>query len=109
AGCSHRATWRIQNRRGSSRRWMKVQWQVSVTHCIGEIVLGGNLETDTLGQVNRLISQMSCLSRVTGEPCRITAIHSRRNGFDNLRGPRRARDIVLYLRIRSLGLKSDSM
>ncbi|NKJ97125.1 hypothetical protein GFM14_37490, partial [Rhizobium leguminosarum bv. viciae] len=27
-GCSHRATWRIQNRRGSSRRWMKVQWQV---------------------------------------------------------------------------------
>ncbi|PDS69666.1 hypothetical protein CO651_22565, partial [Rhizobium phaseoli] len=29
AGCSHRATWRIQNRRGSNRRWMKVQWQVT--------------------------------------------------------------------------------
>ncbi|MGE7064127.1 hypothetical protein ACQKI5_21390, partial [Agrobacterium tumefaciens] len=29
AGCSHRATWRIQNRRGSNRHWMKVQWQVS--------------------------------------------------------------------------------
>lgn len=80
-----------------------------VTHCIGEIVLGGNLETDTLGHVNRLISQMNRLSRVTAEPCRITAIHSRRNGFVNLSGPRRARDIVLYLRIRSLGLKSDSM
>ncbi|MGO8055493.1 hypothetical protein AB9E30_35055, partial [Rhizobium leguminosarum] len=26
---SHRATWRIQNRRGSNRRWMKVQWQVN--------------------------------------------------------------------------------
>src|SRR5262249_51915847 len=30
AGCSHRAERRI-NRRGSNRRWMKVQWQVSVT------------------------------------------------------------------------------
>ncbi|MES4993869.1 hypothetical protein ABVB70_26615, partial [Agrobacterium radiobacter] len=26
---SHRATWRIQNRRGSNRHWMKVQWQVT--------------------------------------------------------------------------------
>lgn len=31
AGCSHRAKWRIENRRGSNRRWMKVQWQVSST------------------------------------------------------------------------------
>ena len=29
AGCYHRATWRIQNRRDSSRRWMKVPWQVT--------------------------------------------------------------------------------
>ncbi|RVU05509.1 hypothetical protein EOS93_30485 [Rhizobium sp. RMa-01] len=26
---SHRATWRIQNRRGSNRRRMKIQWQVT--------------------------------------------------------------------------------
>ncbi|NKM14620.1 hypothetical protein GFL85_27000, partial [Rhizobium laguerreae] len=32
--CSHRATWRIQNRRGSSRRWMKVQWQVTLTEAL---------------------------------------------------------------------------
>ncbi|MES4993824.1 hypothetical protein ABVB70_26390, partial [Agrobacterium radiobacter] len=30
---SHRATWRIQNRRGSNRHWMKVQWQVSGINC----------------------------------------------------------------------------
>ncbi|WP_210214691.1 hypothetical protein, partial [Sinorhizobium meliloti] len=29
AGCSHRAKWRNENRRGSNRRWMKVQWQVT--------------------------------------------------------------------------------
>ena len=29
AGCSHRAIWRIKNRRGSNRSRMKVQWQVS--------------------------------------------------------------------------------
>ncbi|TIV14241.1 MAG: hypothetical protein E5V95_31125 [Mesorhizobium sp.] len=30
AGCSTRATRRNRNGRGSNRRWMKVQWQVSV-------------------------------------------------------------------------------
>nr|MDX8322053.1 hypothetical protein [Agrobacterium sp. rho-8.1] len=28
AGCSHRAIWRIKNRRGSNRSRMKLQWQV---------------------------------------------------------------------------------
>ncbi|MDI5930273.1 hypothetical protein QBK93_37510, partial [Rhizobium leguminosarum] len=28
---SHRAIWRIQSRRGSNRRWMKVQWQVKAS------------------------------------------------------------------------------
>lgn len=30
AGCYHRANWRTQNCRGSSRRWVKVSWQVRV-------------------------------------------------------------------------------
>ncbi|MGO8055278.1 hypothetical protein AB9E30_33900, partial [Rhizobium leguminosarum] len=34
---SHRATWRIQNRRGSNRRWMKVQWQVMASR-VGPVV-----------------------------------------------------------------------
>ncbi len=29
AGCTHRAIWRIQNRRSSNRRWIKAQWYVN--------------------------------------------------------------------------------
>ncbi|MDX0833802.1 hypothetical protein GOD82_28610, partial [Sinorhizobium medicae] len=31
---SHRAKWRNENRRGSNRRWMKVQWQVTASGAI---------------------------------------------------------------------------
>ncbi|TBY05277.1 hypothetical protein E0J21_19735, partial [Rhizobium laguerreae] len=48
-GCSHRATWRIQNRRGSSRRWMKVQWQVSPPLGPGHLVRRPRLSASSAG------------------------------------------------------------
>ncbi|MCH4549236.1 hypothetical protein MK632_26310 [Rhizobium changzhiense] len=59
--------------------------------------------------INRLISQMSCLSRVTAEPCRIPPATPAEMALSISLDHQRARDIVLYLRIRSLGLKSGSV
>ncbi|MBA4774279.1 MAG: hypothetical protein H2044_01310, partial [Rhizobiales bacterium] len=49
AGCSHRAKWRIENRRGSNRRWMKVQWQVR--RCNAAFCITGRVQTEPVAQL----------------------------------------------------------